>query len=138
MAIGLVSHDIRQPYLYGELKNGLTPHDMKNHLQAAGFKVSEAGGGEDGIKKTIELVPDLVLLDIEMPGMNGIQTIGKLKAEPNLEHLKIVFLTNHGEPTDKDAWLDKKFSNEIGASGYIRKTDDLDKIVEQVKTIFES
>lgn len=38
VAMGLVSHEVRQPYLYGKLKNGLTPHDLKNILHAAGFK----------------------------------------------------------------------------------------------------
>ena len=106
-------------------------------LEAAGFSVASADDGESGIQKAMEIVPDLVLLDIEMPGMTGIQVISKMKADPRLERIKIVFLTNHGEVGENDAWLDKKFAGEIGAIGYIKKTDDLDKIVKEIKTILE-
>lgn len=107
-------------------------------LEAAGFSVASADAGESGIQKAMEVVPDLVLLDIEMPGMTGIQVISKMKADPRLKHIKVVFLTNHGETGENDAWLDKKFAGEIGAIGYIKKTDDLDKIVKEIKTILES
>ena len=106
-------------------------------LKSAGFDVYEADGGESGLAKAREVVPDLILLDIEMPGMSGIQVINQMKVDPNLQHIKVVFLTNHGESGESDVWLDKKFASEIGAEGYIRKTDDLDKIVQELKTFFE-
>lgn len=111
---------------------------MSAKLKAAGFGVSAANGGEDGLKKAVEASPDIILLDIEMPEMNGIQVLNKMKADPNLQQIKVVFLTNHGESSNESAWLDKKFSGEIGASGYIRKSDDLDQIVKEVKGILES
>lgn len=107
-------------------------------LKSAGFSVSEANGGEDGLKKALEIIPDLILLDIEMPGMNGIQVINKMKADPNLQHLKVMFLTNHGESGESETWLDKKFASEVGAISYIRKTDDLDSIVKEVKKVLQS
>ena len=107
-------------------------------LKSEGFSVFEANGGENGLKKALEIIPDLILLDIEMPGMSGIKVLSEMKANLNLKHLKVVFLTNHGESGENDAWLDKKFANEIGATSYIRKTDDLDKIIKEVKNILES
>ena len=107
-------------------------------LEAAGFSVYVADGGESGIKKAEEVAPNLILLDIEMPGMTGIQVMSKLKASLGLEKIKVVFLTNHGESGENDSWLDKKFAGEIGAYGYIRKTDDLDSIVKEIKIIFAS
>lgn len=107
-------------------------------LKHAGFSVFEADSGKKGLEKIAEIKPDLILLDIEMPKMNGIQVLSRMKADPDLAHLKVVFLTNHGESGEGDAWLDKKFAGEIGALSYIRKTEDLDKIVKDIKTIFES
>ena len=107
-------------------------------LESAGFSVAVADGGESGIIKGKEIIPDLVLLDIEMPGMTGIQVISKMKADPTLANVKVVFLTNHGESGEGEAWLDKKFAGEIGAAGYIRKTDDLDKVIKEIEEIFES
>lgn len=107
-------------------------------LKSAGFSVFEADGGENGLKKALEIIPDLILLDIEMPEMSGIQVISKMKTDPNLQHLKIIFLTNHGESDKNEAWLDKKFASEVGAVDYIRKTDDLDNIVKEIKNILQS
>lgn len=102
-------------------------------LKAAGFGVVGADGGEAGIAKALEIMPDLILLDIEMPNMSGPQVLNKIKSDPSLQHLKVAFLTSHGESNEESVWLDKKFANEIGAIGYIRKTDDLDKILAEVK-----
>ena len=48
----------------------------------------------------------------------------------------MIFLTSYGEPRKEDAWLDEKFAKDMGALDYIRKTDDLDSIVTQVRTAF--
>src|SRR3989344_6139668 len=97
-------------------------------LKAAGFEVATADGGESGMAKALEISPDLILLDIEMPNMTGPQVLKKMKENTSLQHMKVAFLTSHGE-SNEDAWLDKKFANEIGAIGYIKKTEDLDKII---------
>jgi len=107
-------------------------------LQAAGFNVATADSGETGLAKAAEILPNLILLDIEMPNMTGPQVLKKMKTDSNLEHLKVAFLTSHGESTEESAWLDKKFANEIGAAGYIRKTDDLDKIIQEVQAILQN
>lgn len=106
-------------------------------LKAVGFEVATADGGEAGMTKALEVGPDLILLDIEMPNMTGPQVLKKMKEDSNLQHMKVAFLTSHGESND-DAWLDKKFANEIGAVGYIRKTDDLDKIIKEVQIILQN
>lgn len=61
----------------------------------------------------------------------------KLKNDPEMAKIKLVFLTNYGE-ADKDAkWLDDKFAREIGAQDYIKKTEDLASIVSQVTQLLE-
>lgn len=102
-------------------------------LDAAGFRVITASGGEEGIKLLKANKPDLVLLDMEMPGMNGVEVLTKIKSEPALAETKVIFLTSYGEPSEKQAWLDNKFAEEIGAMDYIRKTEDFDKIINHIK-----
>lgn len=102
-------------------------------LKAAGYDVIDASGGEEGISKIKASHPDLVLLDMEMPMLNGVDTLIKIKSDPEIKDTKVVFLTSYGEPQEKQAWLDNKFAEELGAMDYIRKTDDLDKIVGRIK-----
>lgn len=107
-------------------------------LKAIGFNIYTTNSGESGIAKASETMPDLILLDIEMPNMSGPQVLNKIKSDPALQDLNVAFLTNHGESSEESAWLDKKFASEIGAVGYIRKTDDLNKIVESVQQILKN
>lgn len=102
-------------------------------LGASGFRVITASGGEEGISLLKANKPDLVLLDMEMPGMSGVETIMKIKEDSSIKNNKVVFLTSYGEPQEKLHWTDKKFAEEIGAMDYIRKTEDLDKIVEHIR-----
>ena len=102
-------------------------------LKAAGYEVIEASGGEEGISKIKASHPDLVLLDMEMPGLNGVDTLIKIKGDSDIKDTKVVFLTSYGEPQENQAWLDNKFAEELGATDYIRKTDDLDKTIAQIK-----
>ena len=104
-------------------------------LQSSGFRVVEALDGQSGIQKAKETKPDLILLDVRMPGMTGIEVLAKIKANPELAGLKVIFLTNLGEAEVENSWVDDKFAKEAGALGHIRKIDDLDKIVTRIKEI---
>lgn len=106
---------------------------LRAKLEAANFVVAEAKDGEEGVTKTKDTKPDLVLLDVQMPRMNGIEALAKIKADPETSGIKVIFLTNYGEQNTADATLDDKFAKDIGAIGHLRKTDDLDKIIERIK-----
>lgn len=105
---------------------------MKAKLESSGFVVVEAHNGEEGFKIAKKLNPDLVLLDVRMPKMNGVETLAKIKTDPDTAGLKILFLTNLGEEQENSAWLDDKFAKDAGAVGHIRKTDDLNAIIERI------
>ena len=105
---------------------------IKAKLEAVGFVVIEARYGEDGVNKAKNNKPDLILMDVQMPKMNGIEALSKIKANPETSQVKVLFLTNYGEADTSDAPLDDKFARDIGAIGHLRKTDDLDKIIERV------
>ena len=104
-------------------------------LTSAGYIVTTAVGGKDGIAKAKEVKPDLVLLDVEMPIMTGVETLYNMKQDPDLNTQKVVFLTNYGESQKETSWIDQKFAREAGAIDYIKKSEDLDKIVDDVKKV---
>jgi len=106
---------------------------LTTKLQKLGFNVVQASDGPSGIKSAEEMSPDMILLDVRMPGMSGVEVLSKMKANPKLASLKVFFLTNVGEAQIENTWLDEKFAKEAGALGFIKKTDDLDKIVERIK-----
>lgn len=106
---------------------------LKAKFEAAGFDVIEASDGEEGVKKTKEKKPDIILMDVQMPKMNGIEALSKIKADPEISGTKVIFLTNYGEANTADAPLDDKFAKEIGAIGHLRKTEDLNIIVDRVR-----
>lgn len=108
---------------------------ISTKLNAAGFDVKEAVDGEDGLEKTKKTKPDLVLLDVRMPKLNGIETLSRIKADADLSNIKVLFLTNLGEADKELAWLDNKFAQDIGAIGHIKKSDDLDSIIARIKNL---
>lgn len=84
-------------------------------LSQNGFEVSTAEDGEKGLVMAIQTHPDLILLDIMMPGMNGIQVLQKLKVDPNLKNIPVVLLTNLGQQSIIQQALS------LGAAGYLMK-----------------
>jgi CheY-like chemotaxis protein len=107
-------------------------------LLASGFEVNQAINGEAGIEAAKAWKPHIMLLDIRMPGMNGIETLRKIKTEPELADLPVIFLTSLGAIEEDSSWVDDKFAKEAGAIAHIKKSDDLDKIVKKIMdTIYQ-
>ncbi|MCX7944194.1 MAG: response regulator, partial [Deltaproteobacteria bacterium] len=80
------------------------------------YRIKAATSGERAIEiANSEEKPDLILLDIIMPGMNGYETIKKLKANPNTAEIPVIFLTSKGEVEDERTGFD------LGAVDYITK-----------------
>lgn len=88
---------------------------IRYNLEKDGFVVTEAGNGQNGIEIAKNNVPDLILLDVMMPGMDGIETCEKLKEIPALKNTMICFLTARGEDYSQIAGFD------AGADDYITK-----------------
>ena len=96
-------------------------------LEAAGFRVESATNGEDGIAKARSLTPDLVLLDIMMPGIDGWETLTRLKRDPATAGIPVVIFTarEHARGHQK--------SSEMGAADYFRKPFEPDELIELVE-----
>ncbi len=101
-------------------------------LTRAGFFVSAAPNGEEGVKLLQQNTFDLVLLDILMPGMNGLEVLKQIKENPQTQNLKVVLLTNLGqEITIKEGF-------KMGAIGYLLKASyNPDQIVQEVKNFID-
>lgn len=96
-------------------------------LEAAGFRVESATNGEDGIAKARSQTPDLVLLDIMMPGIDGWETLTRLKRDPATANIPVVIFTarEHSRGHQKSA--------EMGAVDYFRKPFEPDELIELVE-----
>ncbi len=97
------------------------------------FRVELATDGASGLAKAEELVPDLILLDILLPKMNGFEVLRKIKAQPSLRQVPVILLTNLGQKNDVTQGLD------LGAADYLIKahfmpSEVVDKIKRQLKT----
>jgi DNA-binding response OmpR family regulator len=84
-------------------------------LKQAGFEVEAAFDGQEGLKKTKEDKPDLVLLDIVLPKMDGFEVLEKIKKDEAIREIPVVLLTNLGEKNEVEKGL------KIGADEYIIK-----------------
>jgi len=107
-------------------------------LESAGFEVQLSSNGEEALEMMRKKRPDLVIMDVKMPVMNGVEAVAEMKGDDGLKDIKVVFLTNFGEEDIENAWIDEKYAKEIGALGHIRKTDDLSVIVERIKELVGS
>ncbi len=102
-------------------------------LAAEGFRVETAENGKVALEKMGILKPNLVLMDVKMPVMDGATAVLKMKDDPNLKNIKVAFLTSLGDPRLEMQEINKHFSAEFGAQGYLKKTDDLETLVEKIK-----
>lgn len=96
-------------------------------LEAAGFKVESATNGEDGIAQARALTPDLILLDVMMPGIDGWETLTRLKSDSGTSGVPVVIFTarEHSRGHQK--------STEMGAADYFRKPFEPDELIELVE-----
>lgn len=106
-------------------------------LSSQGFGVETARDGEEGVMKAKKLLPDLVLMDVQMPKMSGIEALIKLKDDKKTEKIPVLFLTALGDPRMEIQEINRRLSREIGAMGYLKKGDDLDTLVEYVKAFLK-
>lgn len=106
---------------------------VKIKLEASGFEVKEAADGAEGFKFAKELKPEIILLDIVMPGMDGVETLFKLKEEDGTRGIKVFLFTGKGDPRTDIVELNRRFARESGAVDFIRKEIDLDELTAKLQ-----
>jgi diguanylate cyclase (GGDEF)-like protein len=101
---------------------------VRRALEEAGFRTLEAADGEEALAWVAEQTPDAILLDVDMPGLDGFQTLERLNARPAAARIPVIFLTAHSAAEDAVAGL------VLGAQDYIRKPCAPEELVARVRT----
>ncbi|NTV29467.1 MAG: response regulator [Candidatus Omnitrophica bacterium] len=73
---------------------------FQKRLESSGYAVISAADGEDGLRKVREVKPDLVLLDVMMPGMDGFSVVREIKSDPELKSIPVLIVTAKGDLGD--------------------------------------
>lgn len=107
--------------------NDLNRTLLRDVLEYFGYEVTEAANGAEGIDRVRESPPDLILLDIQMPVMNGFTFLGILKEDPALGGTKIIALTSFAMKGDRERVM------AAGFDGYLAKPVDTRALPQQVR-----
>ena len=99
------------------------------HLEREGFQVSSASSGEEALRQVRHASPDLVLLDLMLPAMGGLEVCRKLRQDPATVGLPIVMLTAKGDEVDRVLGL------ELGADDYIVKPFSPKELLARVRAV---
>lgn len=99
---------------------------VKNH----GFEVENAFDGEEGLKKAKETSPDLILLDVMMPKLDGISVLWELKAQESTSKIPVIILTNSSDTETISKIM------QTGTSDYLLKSEQsIEQIVQKIKDV---
>ncbi|MEX0724557.1 MAG: response regulator transcription factor [Gracilimonas sp.] len=102
---------------------------IEYNLKKEGFDVLKAENGEEGIKIAKEHKPDLVLMDIMMPKMDGMEAVEKMRADDELKSIPIIFLTARSDEKTEVEGLNK------GGDDYITKPISTTKLISRIKAV---
>ncbi|NJL95531.1 MAG: response regulator [Anaerolineae bacterium] len=100
-------------------------------LTSLDYEVLVAVDGEEGVRKAVQEVPDLILMDLSLPQMDGWTATGHIKADANLHHIPIVALTAHAMVGDRERAL------QAGCDDYVSKPIDLRELARVLAKYLE-
>jgi twitching motility two-component system response regulator PilH len=104
-------------------------HVLNDMLTKSGYEVVASDNGEDAIQKAKSLKPDLILMDVVMPGLNGFQATRAISRDPDTRTIPIILCTSKSQETDK-IWGMRQ-----GARDYIVKPVNRDELLEKIAAI---
>ena len=102
-------------------------HFLSDLLEKRGYRVRTAENGEDAMRRLGEETPDLILMDVVMPGQNGFQLTRAITRDPRFVNVPVIMCTSKNQETDK-VWGMRQ-----GARDYIVKPVDADELVAKIK-----
>ena len=100
-------------------------------LRHVGHEVIEASNGEDGIRLALERQPNVILMDVAMPGIDGWEATHRLKGDPQTARIPVIALTAHAMAEDRQRAVD------AGCEGYLAKPIEPRRVVEEVARMLE-
>ena len=104
-------------------------HVLNDMLGRAGYEVVASDSGEDAIAKASQTQPDLILMDVVMPGLNGFQATRAISRDPDTRTIPIILCTSKSQETDK-IWGMRQ-----GARDYIVKPVNREELLEKIAAI---
>lgn len=99
-------------------------------LTSQGYTIVEAVDGESGLEAIRQIVPPLILLDITLPGMDGLEVIQHLKADQGLRNIPVIALTASAMQGDRERFL------QAGCDDYLSKPIQVQELITMVKKYF--
>jgi DNA-binding response OmpR family regulator len=102
---------------------------LTSFFRAQGYEVTAVGWGKDALAFVQQTIPDLIMLDIRLPDIDGYEVCRYLRAHRRTEHVPVMFLTERGERGDKLMGL------ELGAVDYVTKPFDVQELRLRVRNV---
>jgi two-component system cell cycle response regulator DivK len=109
--------------------NDLNRKMVRDLLRRTSYRVIEATDGESGIAMALEARPDLILMDVQLPKLSGIEAVRRLRGTPETAHIPIVTITSFALSGDKEKATD------AGASGYLAKPYSPFALLELIRSL---
>jgi len=100
--------------------------NLQNILMDAGHLVTVATSGADGVAKAKASPPDVIMMDVNMPGLDGFSAARQLTQDAGTKKIPVIFVTG------KDQKADRVFAQMLGAKGYVTKPYTADQILSQL------
>jgi DNA-binding response OmpR family regulator len=101
---------------------------LKKKIEGEGYQVEVAEDGKEGVEKIKEVIPDIIILDIVMPRMDGFAVLEEMKKDENIANIPVIIVSNSGQPVE----IDKV--KEYGVKDWIVKTEfDPQEVINKIK-----
>jgi len=104
----------------------------RNALRSRGFRVLEAGNGDEALEQVRQHRPDLILMDLELPGPDGLEITRRLKADPSTAGIRVVAVTAHAER------ISERDARAAGCAGFITKPIRLARFPAQIESLLSA
>jgi two-component system, cell cycle response regulator DivK len=104
---------------------------LSRRLERKGYSITLAVDGGAGVEKAIEVVPNLILMDMSLPVLDGWEATRRVKANPQTRHIPVIALTAHAMTGDRDKAM------EAGCDDYDTKPIDLARLLSKITTQLE-
>ncbi len=120
---------LNRPHLLLAEDNAVNIQVLTDYLEASGYALSVARNGYEAVQLARELRPQLILMDIQMPGMDGLEATRHLRRDPALAKVPIIALTALAMPGDRERCL------AAGANDYLTKPVNLEQLVDKIRDL---
>lgn len=100
---------------------------VRDVLQATGYSTLEATTGEDAVELALSREPALVLMDVRLPGMDGMEALARLRRDERTASIPVLAVTAEAMSGDRERFL------EVGFDGYLSKPIDVDELIHAVR-----